>query len=140
MCGRVEVGQRGHRVVVPEEVGDGMLTNDLVDLAITNTGGAGEAAEGRSTEVEGSRADGATRRRRKGGTGSPGEGGNAAILQQEEGQLSAFRTSRLRASPIRRDPCRERGDAAHGLTHLLNILTMIKRDGMVDVQRKRWLL
>lgn len=83
-----------------------MLTNDLVDLAITNTGGAGESAEGRGTEVEGSRADGATGRRRKGGTGSPGEGGNAAILRQEEGQLSAFRTSL--GSPIGRDPCRDR--------------------------------
>lgn len=82
-----------------------MLTNDLVDLAITNTGGAGESAEGRDT-VEGSRADGATRRRRKGRTGSPGEGGNAAILREEEGQLSAFRTSL--GSPIGRDPCRER--------------------------------
>ena len=57
-----------------------MLTNDLVDLAITNTGGRGESAEGRGTEVEASGADGATRRRRKGGSGSPGEGGNAATF------------------------------------------------------------
>lgn len=72
-----------HVVCPSRERGDVMLTNDLVDLAITNTGGAGESAKGRGTEVEGSRADGATRRRRKGGTGSPGEGGNAAILREK---------------------------------------------------------
>ncbi len=51
------------------------LTDDLVDLAVTNTGGASEPAEGRGPE--GGRADGATSRGRERGTG-PGEGGNAA--------------------------------------------------------------
>ena len=51
------------------------LTDDLVDLAITNTGSAGKPAEGRGPEA--GRANGATSRRREGGTG-PGEGGNAA--------------------------------------------------------------
>ncbi len=51
------------------------LTDDLVDLAITNTGSAGKPAEGRGPEA--GRANGATSRRREGGT-SPGEGGNAA--------------------------------------------------------------
>lgn len=55
------------------------LTDDLVDLAITNTGRAGESAEGRGSEVEGGRANGATSRRREGGTSRPGEGGNAAV-------------------------------------------------------------
>ena len=51
------------------------LTDDLVDPAITNTGSAGKPAEGRGPEA--GRANGATSRRREGGTG-PGEGGNAA--------------------------------------------------------------
>lgn len=64
----------GGRVILEREG----LTNDLVDLAITNTGGAGEPGERRGVEVEASRANGATSRRRKRRTGCPGKGGNAA--------------------------------------------------------------
>jgi hypothetical protein len=58
------------------DIDDG--TNNLVDLAITDTGGAGEPAESRGLEVEAGRANGATGGRREGGTSRPGEGGNAA--------------------------------------------------------------
>jgi len=64
-------------------------TDDLVDLAVTNTGGAGEPAEGRSPEA--GRANGATSRRREGGTG-PGEGGNAALEHRDDdaGRTSSY--------------------------------------------------
>jgi hypothetical protein len=66
------------------DIDDG--TNDLVDLAITNTGSAGKPAEGRGSEVEAGRADGATSgRRRERRTACPGEGGNAALEHLDDG-------------------------------------------------------
>jgi len=76
IVGGLESVQNGGKLLGVElDIDDG--TNDLVDLAITNTGRGGEPAEGGGSEVEG-RADRAAARRRKGRTRCPGKGGNAA--------------------------------------------------------------
>lgn len=59
------------------------LTNNLVNLAITDTSRAGPSAEDWGSEVEVGRANGATGRRRERRTSRPGEGGNAAARTRE---------------------------------------------------------
>jgi hypothetical protein len=70
---RTTFQKRNHRV---------KLTDNLVDLAVTDAGSAGKSAENRGLDVEASRANGATGRRREGRTGCPGEGGNAAAARE----------------------------------------------------------
>lgn len=105
----------------------GQLTDNLVNLAITNAGRAGKPAEGRDSgpKVEAGRANGATSRRRERRTGCPGKGRNAAV----RGGKSFISAS---IGPI---------DALWGpdfgipaVTHLLNIVTMKGGLEMVVVQ------
>lgn len=60
------------------------LTDDLVDLALTDTRSAGESLEGRGPDVQAGWANGATSRRREGRTGCPSEGGNAAAARAKK--------------------------------------------------------
>jgi hypothetical protein len=82
------------------DIDDG--TDNLVDLAVTNTRSAGEPAEDRGSEVEARWADGATSRRRERGTGCPGEGGNAAAREGKTFALVSIGLNwRMRYSKIR---------------------------------------
>jgi hypothetical protein len=64
----------GELLGIELDIDDG--TDNLINLAVTNTGRAGESGEGRSAEVEG--ANSPTRHRREGRASRSGEGGNAA--------------------------------------------------------------